>query len=1028
MKPWRFLRRRKPADTVGQASNRRPVTFSLDMATPLINGLPPLGSVAPRIDRREALQVPAVLRARNLICGALGTLPIRVHAPDRSIVTNVPYLLPSPDPDIPQSVMITQTVEDLLFEGVAWWRVTKFGWHGYPAEARRVPTTSVTVGGSAFPAEKLVSPDELFPVDGQVYIDGVPVPDSEIIRFDSPNPPLLVHAARAIRTCLLLDQAAALYAKDPLPLGYFSPKDGSDPANDDEVQAVLDAWEDARAQRSWGYVGAALDAKSLSFNPEQLQLADQRQHAVLEIARAAGVDAEDLGVSTTSRTYQNGETRRQDFIDFTLGGYVSAIQDRLSMRDVLPRGYAAKVDFAGFLRSDTLTRMQTYEAGLKVGAYSEQEIRELEDKPPLPPSQRPSAQQPPAPPTPPAVDEQPAAQEAQMSHPIAAEPARPSVRFSDTDPVHVTFASHEMAATFRADTGSRTITGLLMPWNAVGQSGFSRWRFAPDSLHWSDTGRVKLFRDHDYTQPVGVATDLKSTDTGLFATFKVARGAAGDEVLSLAQDGVLDGLSAGVDFGPNDDWQTDPADDSVRLVRSGRLMEGSVTALPAFDGARVSAVAANRTGKDTAMGDQNTQTTAEPQTQPAAPATGPDLTAFTAGVSEALSSAVTEAFNRLPTPQVQGSERRPVPAGRVQVTHEPPVYTFNGHGSSLVRDTWHARNDGNPDATNRLRKFRAQQDEVLAHFQNRPDLAFAVDTTTAASVIPPGYRPDLYVTQLLQGRPLVDSVSRGVLTDATPFVLPKFASATNAADDHTEGTNPTAGSMTINSVTVTPGAVSGLFQLTREIVDSANPAIDAIALTAMREAYAQQTEAKLYAELNGANGQAGTITNGTVPSGAQVLAVGDGTTGKAPEDLIAGVRGQMAAYPFRRFAAPDRMHISQEATSAFAGAVGTDGRPLLPSVGATNTAGIGNAASQGWFVDGLAARPTWSMSGSAVGDADVLLYNQADVWAWESPLLTFRFEERNGPALIDLALFGYFATRLIRPVGLSAVRYVQAAG
>ncbi|MBN9739507.1 hypothetical protein DMP23_00035 [Amycolatopsis sp. A1MSW2902] len=79
-------------------------------------------------------------------------------------------------------------------------------------------------------------------------------------------------------------------------------------------------------------------------------------------------------------------------------------------------------------------------------------------------------------------------------------------------------------------------------------------------------------------------------------------------------------------------------------------------------------------------------------------------------------------------------------------------------------------------------------------------------------------------------------------------------------------------------------------------------------------------------------------------------------------------------------------------------------------------------------MDGLPNVPTWSMSGNAAGDADVLIFNRNDVWAWESPLLTFRFEERGGPANIDLALFGYVAVRLLRPTGLHAIRHTVTPG
>jgi hypothetical protein len=70
------------------------------------------------------------------------------------------------------------------------------------------------------------------------------------------------------------------------------------------------------------------------------------------------------------------------------------------MRDVLPRGYEAKVNLDGFLRSDTMTRMNAYKVGLDVGAYTPEEVRDLEDRPPLTPAQKAAAAPAPAPPIP----------------------------------------------------------------------------------------------------------------------------------------------------------------------------------------------------------------------------------------------------------------------------------------------------------------------------------------------------------------------------------------------------------------------------------------------------------------------------------------------------------------------------------------------------------------------------------------------------------------------------------------------------
>lgn len=404
---------------------------------------------------------------------------------------------------------------------------------------------------------------------------------------------------------------------------------------------------------------------------------------------------------------------------------------------------------------------------------------------------------------------------------------------------------------------------------------------------------------------------------------------------------------------------------------------------------------------------------------------------LTESLGTSFSEGIKAALENIHDPQTGGPQ--PVRAARFTVTREEPVYSLNGAGPSMVRDAWYARMHNDDDALQRLRKFGKQVEDVstLAHSllrfstQGKMQEFTASSTGNAAAIIPPGYRPELFIPQLVQGRPFVNAVSSGVISNATPFVVPVFGSATGATADHVEGVNPTDGTLAFSTKTVTPGAISGLLKLNREIVDSSNPAIDQIALAAMRESYARQTEAKVYTLLNGASGQGGVITNGFVPSGAQVSTSTGAGANAAGVALLDAIRQGMAVYPFRRFAAPDISLMSQEATTLFAAAKDSTGRPLLPSVGAQNTAGLGNALTQGWYVDGLAHVPAWGISGNAAGDADTFMLNRMDVWAWESPTLLFRYEERSGPAVIELALFGYFATHLLRPVGLSSVRATQ---
>ena len=149
------------------------------------------------------------------------------------------------------------------------------------------------------------------------------------------------------------------------------------------------------------------------------------------------------------------------------------------------------------------------------------------------------------------------------------------------------------AQTFAVDLDGRTIEGMVVPYGAVGEKGGMRFRFARGSVRWGDVSRVKLLRDHDVTRPVGKAVSLVDAGAGVRARFKVAAGASGDEALGLSADGVLDGLSVGVEFG-GEDYDPDPMNRGVMLVRRADLREVSLTAMPAFDDARVTRVAASR--------------------------------------------------------------------------------------------------------------------------------------------------------------------------------------------------------------------------------------------------------------------------------------------------------------------------------------------------------------------------------------------------------------------------------------------------
>jgi hypothetical protein len=355
------------ADLIGEA-DIDPAVFGLESYATAT-------SPAPRIDRKSAIQVPAVKRSRDLIAGTLGGLPLDLYDAERQPVDPSPFT--QPERNVPRSVTMTRTFEDLLFEGLAWWRISERDWRGFPTYFKRIGPSRIRVD------------DER----DKVYIDGKEVDQAELIRFDSPTEGLLKAGARAIRTCLHLDAYAANAAQGIPPLDYFVPADDTDPFatdpededddenGDAEIRKFLGDWAEARRTRTTAYIPASVKYQVAGFDPKNLQMAEQRDHAVLEIARVAGIDPEELGVSTTSRTYANVFDRRKAFLDFTLGQYMLAVEDRLRMGDVTPRGQYVKFALDAFLRSDPLARYTAYAAGKAVGALDDDDIARLEDKP-----------------------------------------------------------------------------------------------------------------------------------------------------------------------------------------------------------------------------------------------------------------------------------------------------------------------------------------------------------------------------------------------------------------------------------------------------------------------------------------------------------------------------------------------------------------------------------------------------------------------------------------------------------------------
>lgn len=941
-------------------------------------------STGTTVTRADALSVPAVRRGRNMLC-AIATMPLEQVDATNTVVASA--LLRQIDPDVANVVTLSQTIEDLIFDAESWWLVTAVDFAGYPMAAQHLDRTRVSLTPPGEARSPLPAGHD--PRGAAVWVDGQPVSASQVIRFDSPNPAVLKHAGREIRRAILLDKAAGMYADDPRPSDYFSPADGADPVDDDEAKEIVTGWRAARKARATAWVPAALKYNTVDApNPQQLQLAELSKQASLDIANSMGIDPEDLGISTTSRTYSNDVDRRRNKLNDVLKPYMAAIEHRLSMGDVTRRGYRVRFNTTEYLMPNPGERWAIYSTPRGQAVITDDEVREAEGMGPRP------------------VGAEPAPEPDASAN--LAEPSE-----ADRPPAHTfdgptTFTLDAVVEEFSVDRDNRIIEGVAVPYGQVGSKDGVTFRFDRGSLQWAadNPGRVKLVYPR-HGDAVGKAIQLKDTPRGLLTRFKVGRGAQGDQALMSAEDGVFDGLSIGVDFDARADVVPDPRNRGAMLVKRADLRHVALTDAPVFDNARVTHVAASR-DKEGTVPDTETPESVEvpaPETPEPTAQVGQPVTFSLEQVQQLLSQAATPVA---PEPEVE----RPAvvdPTRRLDLSvTEPASYRFSRSGSLVP-----AAHDFGIDfvkAVHPDHRDQAAYDRVMSFVQAQFDVV-----SGNVNELNPTINVPRYIDEREFVYPIYNAVSRGAPPNGIqPFQWPKFSSASGLVAAHTEGTEPTSGTYVTTSQPVTPVPLSGKAKISREVWDMGGvPGVGDIIWRRITRDWYETIEAAIVTMLDAAS-----------PTSLGTFTIGGGTTGQtlAAEMVAALALLQFARGGFRF----DTAFAEAGLYTELAGALDDAGRPLFPMLGAQNSSGDVSARWSGVNVGGVPFLPAWALGATvgAVADSSYLIDRTAvDCWTTPPMRLTFDMTE---VANVYIGVWGYHAEAINDLAGVREISYDPA--
>ena len=150
--------------------------------------------------------------------------------------------------------------------------------------------------------------------------------------------------------------------------------------------------------------------------------------------------------------------------------------------------------------------------------------------------------------------------------------------------MHLTFASQIESS----DAGRRLISGVVLPFNTVGNTSAGPVQFESGSVEIPEARRVKLLAQHSQNDPIGRAQSFQVTQDAIYGTFKISASQKGNDYLIMAQEDLISSLSIGVDV-----VKAKKNADGVLVVSAAKMVEVSLVESPAYADAVVTKVAAS---------------------------------------------------------------------------------------------------------------------------------------------------------------------------------------------------------------------------------------------------------------------------------------------------------------------------------------------------------------------------------------------------------------------------------------------------
>lgn len=353
---------------------------------------PPLRRDAGPVLIGDAMTVPAVYRALQLLTTAAAQLPLVVERQGKTLTgPDVPPLVRRPSLDMSRSDWIEQVVMSLAVAGNA------FLHKETAPSSREILTLAVWNPHDVGVWRDHKSGRVRYTYRGRDY-DRADVAHLHLQRIPGSLRGLgpIQAAQQTMRgTVDLREHMSRWFTDSGQPTGILT---SDQVLSSDDARRARNAWngldgdgnplDQAENPSGVKVLGKGTTYSPILLNPKDALWLDAQAFSTLEIARLFGVPSSLMlaAVEGNSQTYSNVEQEWIAFVRFGLMTYLRKIEEALT--EMSPAGQKVRFNLEGLLRSDTKTRYQAHALAIGNGFMTDDEVRAIEGLPPLTAAQR----------------------------------------------------------------------------------------------------------------------------------------------------------------------------------------------------------------------------------------------------------------------------------------------------------------------------------------------------------------------------------------------------------------------------------------------------------------------------------------------------------------------------------------------------------------------------------------------------------------------------------------------------------------